>query len=92
MEMCSNGHEEICHSERYCPLCEVNDKIQSLEEERDELMEVSSGYVERIDELQDTRDVLMKDVGELEMECDKLIEKVAELEEERGKLKGVCYV
>lgn len=44
MNLCSDGHEEICHEGRYCPVCEIikekdgriedlESKVQTLEEE-----------------------------------------------------------
>lgn len=37
MEICSNNHDEIVFSTRYCPLCSANDKIEGLESEIVEL-------------------------------------------------------
>lgn len=45
MNLCSDGHEEICHEGRNCPVCEIikekdgriedlENKVQSLEEEQ----------------------------------------------------------
>lgn len=31
MDLCSNGHAEICHDERVCPLCEKLQEIKDLE-------------------------------------------------------------
>lgn len=37
MNLCSDGHEEICYEGRECPLCEVitrrNDQIEQLEDQ-----------------------------------------------------------
>lgn len=43
MELCSYNHDEICHSERKCPLCEMakqyDETVSLLESERDRLQE-----------------------------------------------------
>lgn len=31
MELCSNGHEEVCYECRNCPVCEKIDEIKDLE-------------------------------------------------------------
>ena len=46
MELCSNGHEEVCYKGGNCPVCLEQDAIKELEEENDELKG-------RIDELKD---------------------------------------
>lgn len=37
LELCSSGHEEICYlaasRSAKCPLCEANERIESLEDE-----------------------------------------------------------
>ena len=33
MDLCSNGHDEICHNERTCPLCEAKEEIKRWEKE-----------------------------------------------------------
>ena len=45
MELCSNGHEEICFEVRTCPLCEAQDEIDNL------LKEIAS-LEEKITELE----------------------------------------
>ena len=32
MELCSHGHDEVCHDSRSCPLCEAKDTIRGLEQ------------------------------------------------------------
>ena len=32
MELCSNGHTEICYSDRSCPLCLLEEKATNEEE------------------------------------------------------------
>jgi len=33
MELCSEGHEEVCFEGRTCPVCEKMDEIKDLENE-----------------------------------------------------------
>lgn len=33
MEICSNGHVEIVHDERSCPMCELIIEIEALKDE-----------------------------------------------------------
>ncbi len=44
MELCSNGHEEVCYESRFCPVCavkeEMQEKIDKLQEENDKLNEI----------------------------------------------------
>ena len=37
MELCDNGHEEICFSVDTCPACELNDQVTELESQKEEL-------------------------------------------------------
>ena len=43
MNICSNKHEEICHEDRYCPICneidDLNEKIEDLKKEVESLEE-----------------------------------------------------
>jgi len=45
MNLCSDNHEEICHENRNCPLCEAYDQISKLQKEienlRDEIKEMN---------------------------------------------------
>lgn len=42
MELCSNGHDEVCYETRECPACllkdEMQEKIDRLQEDNDRLM------------------------------------------------------
>ena len=33
MELCKDGHDDICYDARYCPLCEALEDIKELEKE-----------------------------------------------------------
>lgn len=33
MYLCSDGHEEVCHEDLYCPLCRQIELAESLDEE-----------------------------------------------------------
>lgn len=37
MELCDNGHKEVCYEGRSCPVCEKQDKIIDLEKEIERL-------------------------------------------------------
>lgn len=37
MNLCSDGHEEICYEGRKCPACELLEQIDALEGEISEL-------------------------------------------------------
>jgi len=39
MELCSDNHQEICYEGRYCPACELLDKIVELEKQTEILNE-----------------------------------------------------
>lgn len=47
MELCSDGHEEICYEGRVCPVCEKLDEIEQLD------LEIASANTE-IQELGDS--------------------------------------
>lgn len=32
MELCSNNHEEVCYSERDCPVCILLEEIEGLKQ------------------------------------------------------------
>jgi len=68
MEVCSNGHQPIAHTEGYknCPLCKamndnetesiidcLNADIQQLEDEKDELEDKLESALEKIRELKE---------------------------------------
>jgi uncharacterized protein Yka (UPF0111/DUF47 family) len=37
MNLCDDGHEEVCYEGRSCPVCEKMDEIRELENEIDRL-------------------------------------------------------
>jgi len=41
MELCSNGHDEVCYDSRNCPVCamidDLEDQIRELQEKIDDL-------------------------------------------------------
>jgi hypothetical protein len=37
MNLCSEGHDEICYEGRNCPLCEKIEEIKAYEEQIDDL-------------------------------------------------------
>jgi len=37
MNLCSDGHIEVCYEERNCPACELLDQIRELEKEVESL-------------------------------------------------------
>jgi len=47
MELCSDGHEEVCFEGRTCPVCEEMDEIKRLEREikdlENEVKEIKNG-------------------------------------------------
>lgn len=47
MRLCSDGHEEICHENRNCPLCAAQEEIDGLEVDVRMLQS-------KVDELDDT--------------------------------------
>jgi hypothetical protein len=46
MNLCADGHDEICHEGRVCPACELLKKISDMEDEistlKDQLEEAQS--------------------------------------------------
>ena len=52
MELCSSGHEEICFTERYCPLCGMMDENEHLNAQIEDLEEERNNLQEQIEELQ----------------------------------------
>lgn len=49
MNLCSNGHEEICHEGRECPFCA---KIQEMKTDIDDLENKLDAAKDEIDNLQ----------------------------------------
>ena len=47
MELCSDGHEEICYTEKTCPLC---DALAEIEDREDQINIMEEEYDEKIDE------------------------------------------
>lgn len=37
MNLCSNGHDEVCYEGRNCPACALCDQIKTLEDEIEDL-------------------------------------------------------
>jgi uncharacterized Zn finger protein (UPF0148 family) len=31
MELCSDGHKEVCHNEVFCPVCKTMEKLETAE-------------------------------------------------------------
>ena len=53
MELCDNGHDEICHTEKNCPMCEADDIIASLEidvEDKDTEIEEKYDIIAKLEE------------------------------------------
>lgn len=49
MEMCSDGHDEICHEDRKCPICILIDETKK--EYEDEVEVLGKRIEELLDEL-----------------------------------------
>lgn len=39
MNLCSDGHDEICFEGKYCPACEIKQQRDALEKELEDLRE-----------------------------------------------------
>lgn len=37
MNLCSDGHEEVCYEGRSCPACDLLEQIKDLKRDNDEL-------------------------------------------------------
>lgn len=49
MELCSNGHPEICYTDRSCPLCVLQDRATMEEESaKDKILDLEN----KIEELE----------------------------------------
>ena len=59
MNLCSDGHDEVCYEGRRCPVCEKMDEIAKLEGEVDDLKAENRTLNDNIDSLQ-------KELGEIE--------------------------
>jgi len=49
MNLCSDGHDEVCYDNKKCPVCEVIAEKDSVEMERDNLLA-------RVEELEEEAD------------------------------------
>ena len=36
MKLCSEGHDEVCYEERFCPVCTLLNKIHEIDELEEE--------------------------------------------------------
>jgi hypothetical protein len=56
MNLCSDGHDEVCYEGKYCPACylkkEFNDRIIELEDKINEENEYSLSLEQQIKELE----------------------------------------
>lgn len=57
MELCNDGHDEIVHESRQCPVCEAHMKIDSLNDRidnlKDQIAELDSEVVNLQSDLED---------------------------------------
>ncbi len=62
MNLCEDGHEEVCYDGRYCPVCEIikehtkrieslQDEIEDLNKTIESLDETNSEYLELFKEV-----------------------------------------
>jgi hypothetical protein len=51
MELCSNGHDEVCFESRKCPACEINDELKDTRMEVTALQQVIGRLEGEIEEL-----------------------------------------
>lgn len=66
MYLCDDGHDEVCHESRQCPVCAVMEKLDAAESENDTLRgEINS---------------LERDNSSLESEVDDLKEEISKLQ------------
>ena len=56
MNLCSSGHDEVCHEGRNCPACEAIAEMNALQKEKDELQD-------QVDELKDELETMMQGKG-----------------------------
>jgi len=49
MELCSNGHDEVCYDCRECPVCTAQEEIDSLEEDLQEANEMISSLEAQVE-------------------------------------------
>lgn len=72
MNLCSDGHDEICYEGRSCPLCAFKEVFESLRDENIELEEKNIGFsdalsekIEEIEEMRQRIETLEKDIDGL---------------------------
>jgi len=54
MELCSNGHEEICYEVRFCPLCEMMEEKEDIIKEKEEVEIKLETLEDKLDEIYDS--------------------------------------
>ncbi len=64
MDLCSNGHEEICYDGRDCPACLLLGEIRDLNEELGHRADRARELQDQIDELTDE----IRAIGEVDHE------------------------
>jgi hypothetical protein len=59
MNLCSDGHDEVCYSERRCPACELakekDAEIKKLERTNDEQLDTIFELERRVKELEENQ-------------------------------------
>lgn len=63
MDMCSYGHDEVVYVSGECPVCDLQYKLQDMENERDEFEVERDNFEAERDELQDKYDELVAQVA-----------------------------
>jgi hypothetical protein len=54
MNLCSDGHGEVCYEDRHCPACAVREDMQDdIDNLKDELNECRNGHLDEVRELND---------------------------------------
>ena len=69
MNLCSDGHDEVCFEGRYCPVCEYKGHLEETQKEIDSIksdLEAEKNYSEKLEtenaNLQGEIDILSKEV------------------------------
>ncbi len=57
MHLCSEGHGEVCHDERQCPVCE---KMEKLNEQEDQITRLVSQLEDALIDAREARQELAK--------------------------------
>ena len=60
MELCSDGHNEVCYDGRFCPVCEKKDEIEEYKEEVDNLNTQIDKLQEETDNYNDIKDYIIE--------------------------------